>query len=87
MWARQWWYTPLIPAFRRQRQADLCKFEANLIYKADVRTGRTVTEKTYLEKPHTHTHTHTHTNHNDKMQQWYHTSFTSALGRQRQGDL
>jgi hypothetical protein len=28
-----WWPTPLIPAFRRQRQADLCEFKASLVYK------------------------------------------------------
>ena len=29
-----WWYTPLIPALWRQRQVDLCEFEANLVYKS-----------------------------------------------------
>ena len=32
--ARRWWCTPLIPAFRRQRQVDICEFEANLVYKS-----------------------------------------------------
>ena len=27
-----WWYTALIPTLRRQRQTDLCEFEASLIY-------------------------------------------------------
>ena len=27
------WYTPLIPAIRKQRQADLCEFEVNMVYK------------------------------------------------------
>ena len=32
--AGQWWHMPLLPALRRQRQADLCKFEASLVYKS-----------------------------------------------------
>ena len=31
MLAGQWWHTPLIPALGRQRQEDLCEFEANLV--------------------------------------------------------
>jgi hypothetical protein len=34
--------TPLIPALRRQRQADLCDFEASLVYRASSRTARAV---------------------------------------------
>ncbi|EGW12670.1 hypothetical protein I79_021887 [Cricetulus griseus] len=30
---------PLIPALRRQRQADLCEFEASLVYRASARIG------------------------------------------------
>jgi hypothetical protein len=26
-----WWYRHLIPALRRQRQADLCEFDASLL--------------------------------------------------------
>ena len=29
---------PLIPAQRRQRQADLCEFEASLVYRVSSRT-------------------------------------------------
>ncbi|CAO2578912.1 40S ribosomal protein S15a, partial [Lemmus lemmus] len=32
--AGQWWLTPLLPALGRQRQADLCEFEASLVYKS-----------------------------------------------------
>ena len=31
--AGQWWPTPLIPAFRRQRQGNLCEFQASLVYR------------------------------------------------------
>jgi hypothetical protein len=31
--------TPLIPALRRQRQVDLCEFEASLVYKVSTRTA------------------------------------------------
>jgi hypothetical protein len=29
----QWWCMPLIPAFGRQRQVDLCEFKTNLVYR------------------------------------------------------
>jgi hypothetical protein len=38
-WA--WWYMPLIPALRRQRQEDLYEFEASLVYRVSARTART----------------------------------------------
>ena len=40
-----WWLTPLIPALGRQRQMDLCEFEASLVYRASSRTGSKATEK------------------------------------------
>ena len=36
---------PLIPALRRQRQVDLCEFEASLVYEASSRTVRAVTQR------------------------------------------
>ena len=32
--AGRWWGMPLIPALGRERQADLCEFEASLVYKS-----------------------------------------------------
>ena len=46
----RWWRTPLIRALRSQRQADLCEFEASLIYRASSRTGSKATEKPRLKK-------------------------------------
>ena len=36
---------PLIPALGRQRQADLCEFEASLVYKVSFRIVRAVTQR------------------------------------------
>jgi hypothetical protein len=35
--SQEGWYMPLIPALRRQRQADLCEFKASLVYIASSR--------------------------------------------------
>ena len=32
--AGRWWLMPLIPALGRQGQADLCEFEASLVYES-----------------------------------------------------
>ena len=40
----------LIPAPERQRQVDLCEFEASLVYKASSRTGRTVTQRSPITR-------------------------------------
>ena len=47
--AGQWWYMSLVPALRRQSQADLCDFKASLVYRASFRTT-TATERTLLQK-------------------------------------
>jgi len=39
-----------MPALRRQREADLCEFEASLVYKASSRIARTVTQGKRLKK-------------------------------------
>ncbi|EGW11219.1 hypothetical protein I79_022813 [Cricetulus griseus] len=38
---REWWCTPFIPSLQRQRQADLCKLKASLVYRASPETART----------------------------------------------
>jgi hypothetical protein len=48
-YARQWWYMPLIVALRRQRQVDLCEFEASLAYKVSSRMAR-ATERNPVSK-------------------------------------
>jgi hypothetical protein len=35
-----WWLTPLTPAFRRQRQVELCEFKASLVYIVSFRIAR-----------------------------------------------
>ena len=40
------------PAHMLQRQADLCEFEASLVYKASSRTARAVTQRNPVLKIH-----------------------------------
>ena len=42
--------TTLIPALRRQRQADLCKFEASLVYRESARIGSKATQRNPVSK-------------------------------------
>lgn len=35
-----WWYLILIPAFKRQRQVDLCEFQATLAYIGSYRIAK-----------------------------------------------
>ena len=39
---------PLIPALGRQRQVDICEFEASLVYKVSPRTARALQRNTVL---------------------------------------
>ena len=43
--AWRWWCVSLIPALGKQRQVDLCEFEASLVYRASSRTVRAVTQR------------------------------------------
>jgi hypothetical protein len=40
IFAGWWWLMPLILAFGRQRQTDLCEFDASLVYRASSRIAR-----------------------------------------------
>ena len=53
--ARQWYCTPLIQALRRQRQADLSKLEASLVYRVSSSSVMTVTQRNHVSKNYIHT--------------------------------
>jgi hypothetical protein len=40
--ARQWWRTPLLPAFGRQRCGWISEFEASLVYRVSSRTAKAI---------------------------------------------
>ena len=40
----------LIPVLRRQKQADLCKFKASLVYRVSSRTPRAIPRNPVLKK-------------------------------------
>jgi hypothetical protein len=48
--SRQWSHMPLISALGRQRQADLCEFEASLDYSVSSRTARGMQRNPVLKK-------------------------------------
>ena len=48
--AGQWWCTPLIPTFKRQRQTDYCEFKASLVYKVNSKTSGTVCQRNSVLK-------------------------------------
>jgi hypothetical protein len=37
---QRWWYTPIIPALRSQRKADLCEFKTSLVYRMSSKTAK-----------------------------------------------
>ena len=41
---------PLIPALGRQRQVDLCEFEARLVYRVNSKIGSKATQRNPLSK-------------------------------------
>jgi len=57
----QWWCTPLIPAFRRQWQVDLCEFKASLNYRASSRTAEVTQRNPDSERKKTKTKNCTYT--------------------------
>jgi hypothetical protein len=48
---------PLIPAVRRQRQVDVCEFEASLVYRVSSRTARATERNPVLKKKQNQTRT------------------------------
>lgn len=47
--AQQWRHMPFIPALERQKQQDLCQFNANLVYRVNSRVAK-ATERNFLLK-------------------------------------
>ena len=45
-----WWRMPSIPALGRQRQTDICEFEASMVFRASSRTGSKATKKPVSKK-------------------------------------
>ena len=66
--ARWLWYTPLILALQRQRQVDLCKFKASLIYRVSSRRARG-TQRNPVLKNQNKMKRKTSTKNNDKKEQ------------------
>jgi hypothetical protein len=46
-----WWLKPLIPALGTQRQADICEFEASLVYRVSSRAARATQRNPVSKKP------------------------------------
>ena len=63
---------------RRQRQVELCEFEASLVYRASPRTARAISEK--KKKP-------TIKKNTNNITTWWCMLLISALRRQRQAGL
>jgi hypothetical protein len=45
-----WWYTFLIPALQKQKQADGCEYEASLVYKSSYNTATAVIQRNPVSK-------------------------------------
>jgi hypothetical protein len=48
-----WWRTSLIPVLRKQRQVDLCEFDASLPYRVSSRTARVI-QRNPVSNPYTY---------------------------------
>jgi hypothetical protein len=44
-----WWHVTLIPALWKERQLDLCEFEASLVYRVSSLNSQGYTEKPCLK--------------------------------------
>jgi hypothetical protein len=83
---------PLIATIRMLRQADLCEFQANLVYRVSSRTARTPQRNPVLKKKKkpipfpskTNKQTNKQTNNNKPSRAWWHMPLNPALRRQRQ---
>jgi hypothetical protein len=48
--AKQWWHMLLTPAFRRQRQVDLCEFKTRHVFRESYKATRTTERNPVLNK-------------------------------------
>jgi hypothetical protein len=44
------WHMPLIQTLVRQRQVELCEFEASLVYRVSSRTTKVVTQRNHVSE-------------------------------------
>jgi hypothetical protein len=67
--AGRWWCTPFIPALGRQRQADLCEFDASLVYKVSFRTARATQRNPVYKNQKNQSNKQTKKNHTNPINQ------------------